>query len=296
MAGYSVSDEAFIRRGRGGFAGGGGGGVGSGSSALLFPKNVSGSDTGAPYGVIEFQNSQSSGLPIWGASNAGMTMIRKIKVTSPDQTGYYAQFWMAQGSFTGGNYHGCHPYPQNQSNSGTTHWWEIACESADFIDFQGNQPGSPNNPQVVNAGSTLTQIYIVTRSGANSKTLTFYPDASDTSSPHFIQRNATTAGYGEGNPSIRVVIGDSPWFASFQHERFGGTKDAIKIFNEPLTLSDALSEAANFGALTTSAGAAAIWWGKNGFNTVDDLTCSYGTGRSFTRTDSSNVLSTTTRL
>jgi hypothetical protein len=48
--------------------------------------------------------------------------------------------------------------------------------------------------------------------------------------------------------------------------------------------------------MVTSAGQSGIWWGKNGFNSVNDLTCSYGTGRSFTRNDASNVITTTARL
>jgi hypothetical protein len=275
-------------------------GAAGGAFALLFPKNISGPDVTAPYAALEFANPQTNGLPLWGVSGGGVTVVRKLRVTSPSQQGYYAQFWWCRGdglfSATDG-YWGMHPYPTTQTNLGTTHIWEIAIGGGDYIDFLGNQPGVQTNAIAVAYGSVLKQVMIVTRAGVSSKTLTFYPDATNTASPNFIQRLEVTANYGETNPaSPKVIIGDSPWFAGFQHERFGGTLDAIKIITPALSLADAISEVNDFSRMVTSGGQTGIWWGKNGFNSVDDLTCSYGTGRTFTRVDTSNLITTTTRL
>jgi hypothetical protein len=271
-----------------------------GAFALLFPKNVSGPDVAAPYAVLEFANPQTNGLPIWGVSGGGVTVVRKQRVTSPSQQGYYAQFWWCRGDglfTTGDGYWGMHPYPTTSTNLGTSHIWEIAIAGGDYIDAFGNQPGVQTNAIAVAYGSVLKQVMIVTRQGVSQKTLTFYPDATNTASPNFIQRVAIEVNYGETDPaSPKVVIGDSPWFAGFQHERFGGTLDAIKIITPALSLADAISEVNDFSRMVTSAGQSGIWWGKNGFNSVNDLTCSYGTGRTFTRTDASNLITTTARL
>jgi hypothetical protein len=272
-----------------------------GAFALVFPQNLNGSDTTAPYSVIEFANPHSNGLPLWGASGGGVTVVRKIKVTSPSQTGYYAQFWWSQGdgAFNGTNgYWGMHPYPATlPANSATTHIWEIAIAAQDYIDSVGSSPPNQANAISVAYGTTFKQIMIVTRADANNKTLTFYPDATNTASPNFVQITVIVNNYGEtAPPSPKVTIGDSPWFALFQHEQFGGVLDAIKIITPALSLADATSEANDFSRMVTSAGQSGIWWGKNGFNSVNDLTCSYGTGRSFTRNDASNVITTTARL
>lgn len=57
--------------------------------------------------------------------------------------------------------------------------------------------------------------------------------------------------------------------------------NSIKIFSAVLSEADMLSESQNFNTVVTSAGQSAIWWGKNGFLDIDDLTCDYGTGRQF---------------
>jgi hypothetical protein len=249
--------------------------------ALQFPSNVSGSDTAAPYVAIEYANPQSNGLPIWGASNAGVTVIRKLM--PHQQTGYYAQFWWSQGNGSidlSGGYWGMHPYPSNGSNSGTTHVWEIATAGGDFFNSAGST--TPGDGETVTQDATRLQAMTVTRAGASSKTLRFYRNLPNVTSADYIQRVETTSNYGETDPpSPKVIIGDSPWFASYQHERASCTLDAIKIFSTALSEADMLLESASFSTLVTPAGQAAIWWGKNGFRSLDDLVCDFGTGRSF---------------
>lgn len=251
-----------------------------GAFALRFPSNVNGTENNLPYTVIQFSTPQDNGMPMWGASSTGVSGCRKIQ--PHQQTGYYAQFWYTRGDGTfDGVCYGMHPYPQSQSSSGTTHWWEIAADSGDYIDADGNVAGS-GSPTTVTQDLTVNQGWIHTRANANSKTLKFYHRLPDVTTADYIQRTITTASWGESAlTSCVLVMGDSPWFAGFQNERASMDLDSIKLFNQPLTESELLQEAADYSRIVTAAGQAAIWWGKNGFDSVDDLTCDYGTGRSF---------------
>lgn len=251
--------------------------------ALQFPSNVTGSDTSAPYVAIEFANPQSNGLPIWGVSGGGVSVVRKIRVIQ--QTGYYAQWWWCQGDGAtfdpSAGYWGMHPYPTTQDNTGTAHWWEIATGGGDFIDADGTSVGS-GAPTTVTKGINYTQGMTVTRAGASSKTLRFYHNLPNVTTSDYIQRVETTSNFGETDPpSPKVIIGDSPWYTHYQHERASCILDAIKVFTPALSEADLLSEAADFTQLVTSAGQSGIWWGKNGFRTINDLTCDFGTGRAF---------------
>jgi len=265
--------------------------------ALNFPSNISGSDTTAPFVALEFSNPQSDGLPIWGDANAGVTIVWKVKMTQ--QEGYYAMLWWSRGdgSFVGTDgYWGFHPYPSTGNSSGTTHYWEVAIDGGDFLDYLGRGLGTAT-PKTVVKGTTFTQGIRITRGGASSKTLRSYNALPSVANADIVEVTITTASYGETSPTTpKVTIGDSPWFAGYQHERFSGVLDSIKIFNNVLSEADMLDEAANFNAIQTVAGAASIWWGKNGFASLDDLTCSYGTGRTFAWADGANKGTLVTRL
>jgi hypothetical protein len=231
---------------------------------------------------MEFADPHLDGLPIWGASGAGVTVIRKIKVAQ--QTGYYAQWWWCQGDGAtfdpSAGYWGMHPYPTTGDNSGTSHVWEAACAGGDFFSAAGSTDVGQGT--AVTKDVTYLQAMTVTRADANSKTLKFYFDLPSVDAADYIQRVETTAGYGESNPpSPKVIIGDSPWYSHYQHERASCILDAIKVFTPALSEADMLLEAADFSQIVTAAGQAAIWWGKNGFADIDDLTCDFGTARSF---------------
>jgi hypothetical protein len=234
--------------------------------------------------ALEFADPHLNGLPIWGASGQGVTVVRKIRVIQ--QTGYYAQIWWSQGDGAtfdpAAGYWGAHPYPTTLDNTGTSHWWEIAVAAGDYIDSSGSTAGS-GAPTLVTKGVTYTQALVITRASANSKTLRFYFNLPNVDSANYVETTITSAGYGESNPpSPKLIIGDSPWFSHYQHERASCILDSQKIFNRALTnVSDVLAEAADPSRVVTSAGQAAIWHGKNGFASIDDLTCDFGTGRSF---------------
>lgn len=253
--------------------------------ALLFPSNVNGASTSSAYGVIEFANPQSNGLPPKGPSDAGWTVIRRIKPLQ--QTGYYAQFWYsrADGGFSGSDFYaGFHPYPDNSANSGTTHSWEIASEGGDFLGYDNN-----SNPRAVTKGVWYTQAFKLEWLGTQFR-LWFYPDLPTVATSSVIRRTLGT-GYSSAAPTTpKITIGNSPWMTGYQEERASCHHGQIKIIASALSESDIVSEAADMGTLVTSAAQGAIWWGKKGFTSINDLTCDFGTARSFTRNDAGNIL------
>jgi len=239
---------------------------------------------------MQFTNPHSNGLPIWGEANSGTTFIWEYEPRQ--QTGYYVTFWWSNnGNFLwdgGGSntYYGCHPYPRDPGTgraNGTVHDWELAGmdSGADFTTTRG---GSVK--QVVK-DVLYTQGFRVTHNGG-TKTGIFYIDLPSVANADVIEATSPN-GWGDTNPpSPAVTFGDAPWYADFQHERMSGILRRVKIFNKVLSEADMLEEAANMGSLVTSAGQASIWWGKTHYESVDDLTCDYGTGRTFAWADANN--------
>ena len=272
--------------------------------SLLFPQNINGTDTSAPYAVIEFDRPDQNGLPIWGVGNGGITVCLRRRTTFPAQQGYYAGPWYAQGdgSFDGSaGYWGGHLYPPGGSGT-SVHYWEVAAMGQDWLDYQSHDFGFPADPlHPADYGITVNQIIQVERISANLKTATFYTHIENrgTAAPYgFVLGNMDSANYGDSdppNPHPMYYYGDSRWFASFQHERAGNALDAWKTFTPMLSLSDAQKEL-DFTGLKTAAGISNLWYGKDGFRWPDDMECSYGSGRAFVRNDSSNLLALVPRM
>lgn len=262
-----------------------------GAFALQFPQNTNGTANNLPYAVIQFANPQNDGLPMWGPGNAGVTIIRKIRVTATSghgQPGYYGMFWYSRGDghFDSGgiqNYYGFHPYP-NPPGASTSHNWEIAAVQADFTDTLGG------GPLAVQYGVTLIQALVVTRVSSTTKRLRMYCNLPSVSNNDIVQPDDVA--YDDNNPSSSpmLTIGDSPWFADYQNERFGGILDWQQIYARALSQAEVLQVAA-----APTAPLSGLWWFKYGFDSVDDLTCPY-TGRSFVRNDTSNLITTVARL
>lgn len=252
-------------------------------NALVFPNNINGNDNNLPYSVIEFNRPDLDGLPFWGPSGNGITILRRIKVTQ--QPGYYAQIWMTRsdGTFDGICW-GAHPYPVGGGNTTTTHQWEIAAGGNDHLTTRAGGSAS------VTKGQWYTQAIRVNRVSSSSKFITLMTNLPSTANTDIID-SSDLFSIGETTiPTLKLIIGDSPWFASFQNERFGGYLGQIKIISTLMTEADCVTEASDMNRLVTSAAQTNIWWGKKGFLTVDSLTCDYGTGRSFTRNDTSNLI------
>lgn len=265
---------------------------GAGGYALLFPSNVSGSSTSSAYGVIQFANPQSDGFPPNGPSNAGWTVIRRIKTVQ--QTGYYAQWWYVQnnGSIDLNGppfkfYAGFHPYPGQGGQDKTTHKWEIAANGDDYADYDDDNSAGVDVVKDVWFTQALKWEY-----NGGSPRATMYIDLPTVTTASQV-RVTLPSGYGDiGNiqSSPAIVIGNSPWMALYQEERASCHHGQIKIITKALSEADIVSEAGNMNTLVTSDAQSNIWWGKTGFDSVDDLTCDYATARSFTRVDSSNIL------
>jgi hypothetical protein len=245
-----------------------------GSTGLTFPSN--GDAPSNAFVAFQFLNPNLDGLPIWGPGGAGTTYLWKIMPRQ--QTGYYVTFWWSNnGSFlwdggTANSYYGAHPYPTSGSVSGTTHWWEIATDYG--ADKFATRAGI--NKLVVK-DRWYSQALRVMRNSDGTKTLVFYTELPSTADADVIEWTVPST-YGETNPpSPALTVGDSPWYASFQHERLSGIVRGFKFFNRVLSEADTVAEAGS-DALVTSAGQANIWWKKIN-PTPDDLVCEAGTGR-----------------
>jgi len=285
----------------------------SGAFGLEFPSNSAAVNTTDPYAVLEFSNPQSNGLPLYGVGGSGITVVRKIKMKPTLQPGYTAQIWWSQadGAFGGASegMWGFHPYPakgydqlNNYGPGGAGYFiHEIATAGRDVVETNtewatGDNPSAPTLTRgyAVAANTTYLQGARITRNNASSKTLIYYHNLPNVGASDQISWTETTSNYGETTPPTpKLTIGDSPWYAAFQHERADCIYDAIKIFSSVLSESDMLAEAADFTTIATAAGEAAIWWGRNGFDTGHDtnsgtILCHYRTGRSMTHVNYSS--------
>lgn len=247
--------------------------------AIEFPSN---GDTPSAFVAMQFANPHGNGLPIWGPDNAGVTYIWRVRPVQ--HTGYYTTFfWANNGTFlwdsgSPNTYYGCHPYPDGGA-SGTTHYWEISIEGGDTTTTRDT-----TNEAVVK-DQWYTQACRVIHNGG-TKTLIYYFDLPSTANAKVIE-HTTAAGYGNSNPpSPALTFGDAPW--NYPNERLSGQLGQVKIIAKALSEADMLDEAADMSQLVTTDGQNAIWWGKKGFADIDDLTCDYGTERSFAWADGSN--------
>lgn len=225
--------------------------------------------------IIRFNTPQSNGLPIWGPANAGVTYIWEVAYRQ--QTGYYVCFWYGPYStflWDGGSpntYYGAHPYPPGGSGDATQRW-EIASGGGDTTNTLAGFPVD------VNKGPWYTQALRVIYNGDNTRTLRFYRALPSLADADIIEVTEPST-YGNTYASDQALyFGDSGW--SIGNERLSGTLGRVKIFDKVLSEAHMLLEADDMTQLT-SGNDSNIWWGKTSFETVDDLTCDYGTGRAF---------------
>lgn len=255
------------------------------NDGLRFPSN--GESPASAAVIIRFSDPQSNGLPIWGPSNAGVTVLWRTYYRQ--HAGYYANWWYGPYSsffWDGGapnTYYGCHPYPVDLGAGRAAskyHEWEIANSGGDTINTLA---GSPKQAIM---DRWYTQGCRVTYNGDNTKTIRFYTDLPSLADADIIEATCATT-YGNSYATDHAFyFGDSGW--SVGNERLSGTLGPVKIIAKVLSETDMLSEAANFNDMVTSDGESNIWWGKTTFDNVDDLTCDFGTGRAFSWVDTSN--------
>jgi hypothetical protein len=251
-----------------------------------------------PMEAIQFLDPEDNGLPPYGPNDAGVTVIRELQTAqqtaSPSGHYFVAQFWWSQndGTFDYGGtnaYWGFHPWVPGSGTSVTPTYWEIQTSADD--DYTQTRAGS--SKQVV-YNTWFTQALRLTKNGSGNttKNLIFYIDLPSTANADVIDKTVSAAQGNtiySGTGGNAITIGDSPWWnwTGLGHETFSGTLGRIKIFDKVLSEADTLSEAADMSKIVTSDGLAHIWWGKNNFASVNDLSSDYGTGRSFTWYNSS---------
>lgn len=200
------------------------------------------------------------------------------EVTPVQQTGYYTTFFWGNndGSFNAGQtYCGFHPYPQGGA-SGTVHNWEISANGQDIIvDDNGNST-------VVVKGVKYTQAATVEVVGSDYVMKYYWnlPDLTKVISYTFPTGNYTAP------PSPVLTLGGNAWAPS--GENLSGDFRRFKAFTAILSTTDISAESADLTRLVTSAGYANIWLGISNWTSTSDLTCDYGTGRSFAWSDGGN--------
>lgn len=252
-------------------------------STLVLPANTNGNENNLPYSVLQFDRPDLDGLPMWGPSGQGITIIRRVKhVQAP---GYKASIWWTRsdGVFDGICW-GAHPYPVGGGNTTTSHQWEVAAGGSDHLTTRSG--GS----KLLTVGQWYLQAIRVNRVNSGQKFVTLMADLPSTANADVID-SADLFSIGESTiTTAKLIIGDSPWFASFQNERHGGPHGQIKIIAKLMTEADCVLEGNDMTRLVTTDAQNWIWWGKKGYRSINDLTCDFGTGRAPTRNDSSNLI------
>lgn len=248
---------------------------------------MSGGDQSAPLVALQFDDPHLHGLPFAGPGGAGVTYMWRVKQRA--QTGYYVTLWWSQGDggFTpSAQYVGGHPYPKVANNTGKTHRWEIAAPSGG--DYFDTRAGLGTSKDVVYDVWRIQALRVVKNANA-SKTYTFYTDLPSVAAVDVLEWTSGTGGdVAETVPSKpKITIGDSPWYAGYQHERLSGLFGELIIEGAARSEPEILAQAQDLRKLTP-AFAAAIWYFKPGWRTVDDVTCEAGTGRSFHWADTAN--------
>jgi hypothetical protein len=232
-----------------GCGGGGGGGSDSGGSAgTAGGSSGSGAVTGLDFqgsaataGTVRFQF--SSPLAIYPATYIWRLYPRQ-------QSGYYTTFFWGNGDFATGffwsrgspdTYYGAHPYPEAPPG-GSTHRWEISVGGGDYVSAE----------QVV-YDTWYTQVFRAW-SDAAGKHHELYWSWPDTSK---VVRRTEPATYANANPpSPTLVFGDAPWNPS--NEILNGILRGIQVYSSQLSIADIQAEIN--GPLSSSAGAASIWY------------------------------------
>ena len=209
--------------------------VGDGTvTGLNFPSN------GSTSSDIRFRFTGANLLPMYPATYIWRVNLRQ-------QSGYYTTFfWGPDGSFTGGNYYGAHPYPVG-SPTATTHKWELSINGGDFVnDANGHSTQ-------LGYGSWKTQAMRVVDNGSN-KVHEFYWDLPDTSK---VIRVTLDRSYGSSPGSnSALTFGDAPW--NLGNERLSGLLRGVQLYSAALSVDDIVNEANT--PLITSAGNNAIWY------------------------------------
>jgi len=174
------------------------------------------------------------------------TYIWRIKPRH--QLGYYTTFfWGNDGDFVWGGpygsdtYYGAHPYPPG-SSTGSTHKWEIAAASRDFL-----------SDEDVVYDIWYTQALRVW-SDASGKHHEFYWDLPNTN--RVIRVDLPPEYSNVYPPRPALTWGDAPWAPS--NEILNGILRGIQVYSNTLSVAEIQSEITT--PLSTPTGATSIWY------------------------------------
>lgn len=247
--------------------------------ALTFPSNAAGGTSNAgPFVALQRLNPHTDGLPFRGN---GWTVFKRVKKVQQD--GYTADFWWSNNgiflwdSGSPNTYAGGHLYIDDNE--------EISVGGGDA---QASRAG-PEIP--AQFGVWVLQALVAKVNGDGTMTFTYYTDLPSVADADVIDAQVSSS-YGTTNPpSPAITWGDSPWWQSYQNERLSGQLGENLIFSRAFTQQEIADQAAlinGVGTTLLAARAADIWLGKKGFTDVNDLTCDFGTGRSYSWADPDN--------
>lgn len=281
---------------------------------ILFPGNDGRSGGGVvdpnpaytPNIAIEYLHPENNGCPFGGPSGAGWTMLRRIFPFAQTAAGasnggtantrYAGQFWLSNisGFVTSGDtwlwnngvplsHVGMHYWPPVNT---TADWlWEIAAEAGDRTDFNGSGQSIPVTGDM---RRWFTQGLRSVKNGDGTYTFTAWPDLPSVANAKKIEYTTLSTNYDVVPPLLGFTIGDSPWSfeTGYQHESASCIQGEFMIVAKAMTEADIVIQSANFDKLLVADALNNIWYGKNNFKTIDDLTCDFGTGRSWQWHDS----------
>lgn len=259
-------------------------------NALEFFPAYDGADQESPTIQLRLNDPQDNGLPFQGPGGVGWTYIFEVMTFAHE--GYRTNFFWARrdGDIAASNdsqpYAGAHLYPDAANNQGTDHSYEISTNAGDF------RTTLAASEHAAEHDVWLTQAF---RHGGTGNVMRYWIKLPSTNNADIIERNESdtygatlTVGEDDAPPQYGFNIGDAAWFGNYQHEPMNGRLGRMKIVAVALSEADIVSEAGDMSRLVTPAAQGAIWYGKTNWRSVDDLTCDYGTGRSFHWVDSGN--------
>jgi hypothetical protein len=246
--------------------------------------------------AIQFRDPHLNGLPILGPGDAGVTYITEHMPMQ--QNGFYGSqpWWANEGLF----YWNGAPGGSSDSYCGFCGFTDVPENPVHVWELSGMARGRDNTHTI--AGNVLTMIKGVKRlqamtvsgvTGGLKQGKFWYnlPAVDDNSiivGPEAGSENDSIDFGNDIPPNPVVQYGDSPWaFPPATHE-FGSTYlGRTKIIAKAMSQADVLLESADMSRLVTADAVANIWYGKTNWRSVDDLTCDFGTGRTFIWKDTS---------
>ena len=212
-------------------------------TGLDFPGNTGGGGTTYQF---KFASPHTNGLPAWGPSGAGVTVIWQAYTkeepfpdpcdNGTDRPFYTTFFWGDDVSFQpGAATWGMHPYPRDTfyCTDGGKLYWEIATNGGDYLDT--------TDDLITTFGIWRWQVARAWGASAADKTMEYVWDwltgYNGSTIDTVYEIAVTKSSYGDSNPTTPVLAwGDAPWNEG--DEIYYGVLRGIMIFATQLSDAD----------------------------------------------------------